>query len=123
MYTADASFQLIYFAKGSGVIRISGMTGGKALDARVQSGQLLVVPKFFSAAKVADGDGLEYFSVVTSLEPSFVQLAGKCHWKAMAPSVLQVSFNVIRGSWNFSKTRLPRVKLLFLLRIELRNRT
>ena len=68
MYTADASFQLIYFAKGSGVIRISGMTGGKALDARVQSGQLLVVPKFFSAAKVADGDGLEYFSVVTSLE-------------------------------------------------------
>nr|XP_027119937.1 uncharacterized protein LOC113736923 [Coffea arabica]XP_027119938.1 uncharacterized protein LOC113736923 [Coffea arabica] len=80
MYTADASFQLIYFAKGSGVIRISGMTGGKALDARVQSGQLLVVPKFFSAAKVADGDGLEYFSVVTSLEPSFVQLAGKCQF-------------------------------------------
>lgn len=66
MYTADASFQLIYITKGSGSIQIGGLNGKNVLEAKVQSGQLLVVPKFFPAAKIADADGLEYFSVVTS---------------------------------------------------------
>lgn len=111
--TADASFQLIYITKGSGVVEIAAFNGKNALKAKVESGQLCVVPRFFPAAKIADEEGLEYFSVATSLEPFFVELAGETSvWKAMAPSVLQASFNVDPGFVELFKNKIANGQII-----------
>ncbi|XP_027113140.2 glutelin type-A 2 [Coffea arabica] len=112
MYTADASFQLIFITKGSGVVEIAGLNGKNALAAKVQSGQLCVVPKFLPVAKIADEEGLEYFCVVTSLAPYFAELAGETTvWKAMDPSVLQSAFNVDPGLVELFNTKIGKGKL------------
>lgn len=67
-YTADSSAQLIYIIRGSGRVQIVGLNGANVLDANVKKGQLLIVPKFFVAAKLADQGGLKFVSVATSSE-------------------------------------------------------
>ncbi|KAL3538549.1 hypothetical protein ACH5RR_001915 [Cinchona calisaya] len=112
VYTADVSFQLIYITKGSGLFQIVGLNGKNVLEAKVQSGQLLVVPKYFPSSKTADKDGLEYFSTVTSSKPSFVQLAGETSvWKAFAPSVLQAAFNVDPGLVELFQAKIANSKI------------
>ncbi|KAA8545523.1 hypothetical protein F0562_020307 [Nyssa sinensis] len=95
MYTADSEAQLTYTVKGSGKIQIVGINGERVLDTKVQAGQMFVVPKFFVAATIADAEGMEFFSVITSSQPVFGHLAGaKSVWNALSPTVLQTSFNV-----------------------------
>ena len=68
MYAADSSVQVIYVAKGSGRIQVVGINGERALDTKVKAGHLLVVPRFFVASAIADGEGVEYFSLITATE-------------------------------------------------------
>ncbi|KAA8545522.1 hypothetical protein F0562_020306 [Nyssa sinensis] len=95
MYTTDSEVQLTYIVKGSGKIQIVGINGERVLDTKVQAGQLFVVPKFFMAATIADAEGMEYCSVITSPQPVFGQLAGATSvWKASSPTILQASLDV-----------------------------
>ncbi|KAB1200743.1 13S globulin basic chain [Morella rubra] len=96
MYTADSAAQVIYVVKGSGKIQIVGINGKRVLDMEVKPGQLLVVPRFFVVAKLAGGDGLECFSVITDKQPVLKVLAGEVSsvWEALSPSVLEASLNV-----------------------------
>ncbi|KAB1200744.1 hypothetical protein CJ030_MR0G006466 [Morella rubra] len=57
----------------------------------VKPGQLLVVPRFFVVAKLAGGDGLECFSVITDKQPV---LEVSSVWEALSPSVLVAYLNV-----------------------------
>ncbi|XP_059596942.1 glutelin type-A 3-like isoform X1 [Vitis vinifera] len=95
MYAGDSSVQVIYVAKGSGRIQVVGINGERALDAKVKAGHLLLVPRFFVASAIADGEGLEYFSLITATEPIFGEFTGKTSvWGALSPHVLQASLNV-----------------------------
>ncbi|KAJ9687424.1 hypothetical protein PVL29_016064 [Vitis rotundifolia] len=95
MYAADSSVQVIYVAKGSGRIQVVGINGERALDTKVKAGHLFVVPRFFVASAIADGEGMEYFSMITTTQPVFGEFTGKTSvWGALSPQVLQASLNV-----------------------------
>lgn len=66
LYAADSAVQLIYVVKGSGRVQIVGINGKRVLDMEVKAGHLLLVPSFFVVAKLAGGDGLDYFSIITA---------------------------------------------------------
>ncbi|RWV78483.1 hypothetical protein GW17_00060545 [Ensete ventricosum] len=65
-FFVDAAVQLIYVAKGSGRVQIAGTDGNRALDAEVKEGHLFGLPKFFAMSVIAGGEGMEWFSIITS---------------------------------------------------------
>lgn len=64
VYVSESADQLIYVAKGSGKIQIVGISD--KIDAEVKRGQLILVPKYFAAGKVAGEEGLECISIITA---------------------------------------------------------
>ncbi|CAK9144943.1 unnamed protein product [Ilex paraguariensis] len=66
MYTADSSVQMVYVSSGSGRVQMVGFNGQNALDTKVQAGKLFVVPKFVTVSVIAEGEGMECFSILTS---------------------------------------------------------
>lgn len=94
-FFVDASVQLIYVAKGSGRVQIAGTDGNRALDAEVKEGYLFGLPKFFAMSVIAGGEGMEWFSIITSPRPAFEQLTGRTSELNMLPSqILESSLNV-----------------------------
>lgn len=95
MYNTDSAVQVTYVVRGSGRIQISGINGKVVVDTNVKAGHLFVLPSFFVAAKVADSEGMECFSVVTASCPIIQQVGGKKSvFAALSPGVLQASLNV-----------------------------
>ncbi|KAI4298995.1 hypothetical protein L6164_032495 [Bauhinia variegata] len=95
VYPANTAIQLIYIARGNGKIEIVGLNGERELDTEVNAGHLLVVPQFFVLAVIAGGEGIEYYSMVTTKKPVFEELAGNFSiWEAISPKVQQVALNV-----------------------------
>ncbi|KAK6282694.1 hypothetical protein POUND7_016519 [Theobroma cacao] len=80
MYAADA--------------QITGLNGKLVLDTKVKTGQLFVVPRFFMVSLLADREGMECFSIMTSALPVIGELAGKDSVLNTIPSALQVCLNV-----------------------------
>ncbi|CDP18392.1 unnamed protein product [Coffea canephora] len=75
--------------------QIVGVDGKRVLETTVKAGNLFIVPRFFVVSKIADADGLEWFSIVTTPDPIFTHMAGRTSvWKALSPEVLQASFKV-----------------------------
>ncbi|KAE8690047.1 UDP-galactose/UDP-glucose transporter 5B-like isoform X1 [Hibiscus syriacus] len=61
----------------------------------VKEGNLLIVPRFFVVSKIADPEGLSWFSIITTPNPVFTHLAGSIGaWKAISPEILQAAFKV-----------------------------
>ncbi|WVZ24906.1 hypothetical protein V8G54_003450 [Vigna mungo] len=56
--------------------QVVGMDGRRVLETTVKVGNLFIVPRFFVVFKIADSDGLEWFSIVTTPNPVFIHLAG-----------------------------------------------
>ena len=67
-YAANSSVRVIYVAKGSGRIQIVGINGASVLDTELKAGHLCVVPRFFVASTIADGEGMEYLSMLTTTQ-------------------------------------------------------
>ncbi|RDX95832.1 Glutelin type-A 1, partial [Mucuna pruriens] len=87
-----------YIVRGSGRAQVVGVDGRKVLETTVKAGNLFIVPRFFVVSKIADPDGLEWFSIITTPNPVFTHLAGSSSaWKALSPTVLQAAFNVDAG--------------------------
>jgi quercetin dioxygenase-like cupin family protein len=63
-YTADGTFQVFYVARGTGRVQVVGIGGKRVLDTKIQAGQLLVVPRFFVVAQIADSEGMEFVSIL-----------------------------------------------------------
>ncbi|XP_058187767.1 12S seed storage globulin 2-like isoform X1 [Rhododendron vialii] len=94
VYVTD-SVQVAYVIRGSGRVQFAGANGEKLLDATVKAGELFVVPRFVVAIEIADAQGMEYLSVITSSKPVIWELSGKTSiWKAFSPVILQVSLSV-----------------------------
>ncbi|KAL0421012.1 UNVERIFIED_CONTAM: hypothetical protein Slati_3124100 [Sesamum latifolium] len=51
--------------------------------------------RFFVVSKIADPDGMDWFSIISTPNPVFTHLAGRTSvWKSLSPEVLQASFGV-----------------------------
>lgn len=94
-FSCDSAYQVTYIIRGSGRVQVVGADGKRVLETTVTGGSLFIVPRFYVVSKIADADGLEWFSIVTTPNPIFSHLAGRTSvWKALSPEVLQASFNV-----------------------------
>ncbi|KAJ4978072.1 hypothetical protein NE237_008852 [Protea cynaroides] len=94
-FSCDSALQVTYVIRGSGRVQVVGVDGRRVLETTLKAGCLFIVPRFFVVSKIADNDGLEWFSIITTPNPIFTNLAGKTSvWKALSPEVLEASFNV-----------------------------
>lgn len=118
-FAQDSSVEVVYVVRGGGRVEIVGINGQSVLDTEVKEGELFVVPKFFVSAAVADGDGMDLFTVMTSSKPVIENLAGKTSvWNAISPMVLQASLDVTDQEFEqFSSQILEVANFLFPKRI------
>ncbi|XP_074362894.1 glutelin type-D 1-like isoform X1 [Apium graveolens] len=94
-FSCDSAYQVTHIIRGSGRAQIVGIDGKRVLETRVEAGNLFIVPRFFVVSKIADPEGLEWFSIMSTPAPIFTNLAGSNGaWKALSPRVIQASFNV-----------------------------
>ncbi|XP_020579616.1 glutelin type-A 1-like [Phalaenopsis equestris] len=92
-FSCDSAYQVTYVLRGSGRVQVVGIDGKRVLETRIEAGYLFIVPRFFVVSKIADAEGMEWFSIITTPNPIFTHLAGRTSvWKAISPEVLQASF-------------------------------
>ncbi|KAL2332097.1 hypothetical protein Fmac_019678 [Flemingia macrophylla] len=97
-FSCDSALQVTYIVKGSGRVQVVGVDGRRVLETTIKAGSLFIVPRFFVVSKIADPEGMEWFSIITTPNPVFTHLAGSSSvWKALSPSVLQAAFNIDSG--------------------------
>ncbi|XP_074570687.1 glutelin type-A 1-like [Curcuma longa] len=93
-FSCDSAYQVTYIVSGSGRVQVVGVNGKRVLETHVKAGYLFIVPRFFVVSKIADADGMAWFSIISTPNPVFTHLAGKTSvWKAMSPEVLQAAFD------------------------------
>lgn len=93
-FSSDSAFQVTYVVRGSGRVQVVGVDGKRVLETHVKAGYLFIVPRFFVVSKIADADGMDWFSIITTPNPVFSHLAGRTSvWKAISPEVLESAFN------------------------------
>ncbi|KAK9157920.1 hypothetical protein Scep_004494 [Stephania cephalantha] len=94
-FSCDSAYQVTYVVRGSGRAQVVGVDGQRVLETTVKAGCLFIVPRFFVVSKIAGGEGMEWFSIITTPDPVFTNLAGSNSvWKALSPQVLEASFDV-----------------------------
>ncbi|XP_075523902.1 glutelin type-D 1-like isoform X1 [Primulina tabacum] len=94
-FSCDSALQVTYVVRGSGHVEVVGVDGKLVLDTTLKAGNLFIVPRFFVVSKIADPDGMDWFSIITTPNPIFTHLAGRTSvWKALSPQVKQAAFNV-----------------------------
>ncbi|KAL3631197.1 hypothetical protein CASFOL_024181 [Castilleja foliolosa] len=94
-FSCDSALQVTYIVRGSGRAQVVGADGKRVLEVTVKAGNLFIVPRFFVVSKIADPDGMDWFSIITTPNPIFTHLAGRTSvWKALSPEVLQAALNV-----------------------------
>ncbi|KAK9082159.1 hypothetical protein Syun_031320 [Stephania yunnanensis] len=94
-FSCDSAYQVTYVVRGSGRAQVVGVDGQRVLETTVKAGCLFIVPRFFVVSKIAGGEGMEWFSIITTPDPVFTNLAGSNSvWKALSPQVLEASLDV-----------------------------
>lgn len=71
--SVDTAIRVTYIVKGSGTVKVHD-SGGFVADRPIEAGELFVVPRLLSVSKIADPDGMEWFSVVTNHNVTFIYL-------------------------------------------------
>ncbi|KAK4762564.1 hypothetical protein SAY86_008332 [Trapa natans] len=105
-FSCDSALQVTYVVRGSGRAQVVGIDGKRVLEVTVKAGNLFIVPRFFVVSKIADPDGLEWFSIISTPNPIFTNLAGKTSvWKALSPQVLQAAFNISPEAENHFRSK------------------
>lgn len=65
-FSCDSALQVTYIVRGSGRVQVVGIDGRRVLDTTLKAGNLFIVPRFFVVSKIADNDGMEWFSIITT---------------------------------------------------------
>lgn len=65
-FSCDSALQVTYIVRGSGRVQVVGVDGRRVLETTVKGGDLFIVPRFFVVSKIADPDGMEWFSIITT---------------------------------------------------------
>ncbi|KAF3584257.1 hypothetical protein F2Q69_00032221, partial [Brassica cretica] len=85
-FSCDSALQVTYIVGGSGRVQVVGADGKRVLETHITAGSLFIVPRFFVVSKIADTEGMSWFSIVTTPDPNFTHLAGRTSmWKALSP--------------------------------------
>ncbi|KAJ9686722.1 hypothetical protein PVL29_015530 [Vitis rotundifolia] len=114
-FSCDSALQVTYVVRGSGRVQVVGVDGKRVLETTLKAGNLFIVPRFFVVSKIADSDGMEWFSIISTPNPIFTNLAGKTGvWKALSSQVLEAAFNIppdaekqFRSKRNFDAVFFP----------------
>ncbi|GBG86048.1 hypothetical protein CBR_g40949 [Chara braunii] len=87
---------IVYIIRGKGRVQIAGPDGRNELDAEVRAGQVVAIPRFFAALKVAsEEEPLEIISVTSSSMPLSSFLSGSTSLlKNMPLEVVSHAFNI-----------------------------
>ncbi|KAH9624386.1 hypothetical protein KSS87_011897 [Heliosperma pusillum] len=94
-FSCDSALQVTYILRGSGRVQVVGVNGKRVLETTLRAGDLFIVPRFFVVSKIADNDGMHWFSIISTPDPLFTHLAGRTSvWKALSSEVLEAAFNV-----------------------------
>ncbi|XP_043695950.1 glutelin type-D 1 [Telopea speciosissima] len=94
-FSCDSAYQVTYVLKGSGRVQVVGVDGKRVLETTLKAGNLFIVPRFHVVSKIADNDGMHWFSIISTPNPVFTHMAGATSvWKALSPQVLEGAFNV-----------------------------
>ncbi|KAE9449399.1 hypothetical protein C3L33_18711, partial [Rhododendron williamsianum] len=72
--TIQIPIRLVMFFKRQRKGPVCVANGEKLLDATVKAGELFVVPRFVVAIEIADAQGMEYLSVITSSREDYGQV-------------------------------------------------
>ncbi|CAN4121048.1 unnamed protein product [Withania somnifera] len=76
-FSVDLALQVTYIVKGIFLTHTSKLV------------IFFIIPRFCVVSKISDPDGLEWFSIITTPNPKFTNLAGNdAPWKFMSPQVL-----------------------------------
>jgi len=65
-FSCDSALQVTYIVRGSGRVQVVGVDGKRVLETTLKAGNLFIVPRFFVVSKIADNDGMEWFSIITT---------------------------------------------------------
>ena len=65
-FSCDSALQVTYIVRGGGRVQVVGVDGKRVLETTVKAGNLFIVPRFFVVSKIADPDGMEWFSIITT---------------------------------------------------------
>lgn len=65
-FSCDSALQVTYVVRGSGRVQVVGVDGKRVLETTIKGGNLFIVPRFYVVSKIADPDGLEWFSIITT---------------------------------------------------------
>lgn len=65
-FSCDSALQVTYIVRGSGRVQVVGQDGKRVLETHIKGGNLFIVPRFFVVSKIADPDGMEWFSIITT---------------------------------------------------------
>ena len=65
-FSCDSAYQVTYIVRGSGRAQVVGVDGKRVLETTVKAGNLFIVPRFFVVSKIADPEGLEWFSIIST---------------------------------------------------------
>ncbi|KAL0406210.1 UNVERIFIED_CONTAM: 12S seed storage protein CRD [Sesamum latifolium] len=76
-FSCDSALQVTYIVRGSGRVQVVGVDGKRVLETTIKAGNLFIVPRFFVVSKIADPDGMDWFSIITTPNPVFTHLAGR----------------------------------------------
>ncbi|KAL0413446.1 UNVERIFIED_CONTAM: Glutelin type-A 1 [Sesamum radiatum] len=82
---------------GADLVRLNGKamcSPGFSCDSALQ---VTYIVRGSGRVQIADPDGMDWFSIITTPNPVFTHLAGRTSvWKALSPEVLQAAFGVSR---------------------------
>ncbi|KAL0367890.1 UNVERIFIED_CONTAM: hypothetical protein Scaly_1007900 [Sesamum calycinum] len=70
-FSCDSALQVTYIVRGSGRVQVVGVDGKRVLETTIKAGSLFIVPRFFVVSKIADPDGMDWFSIITTPNPVF----------------------------------------------------
>lgn len=65
-FSCDSALQVTYVVRGSGRVQVVGVDGKRVLETTLKAGNLFIVPRFFVVSKIADPDGMEWFSIIST---------------------------------------------------------
>ncbi|KAL9346029.1 hypothetical protein Peur_060882 [Populus x canadensis] len=66
IFKQNGTVQVSDVADGSGRVQAVGISGKRALDTKVEAGQLVVPTFFVVAGNIAGNEGMEFVSVLTT---------------------------------------------------------
>ncbi|KAI9184767.1 hypothetical protein LWI28_000889 [Acer negundo] len=91
-----------------------GLNSKLVLDSKIVVGQLVVVPRFFTVAIIAQAQGMECFSITTSSRPVEVAdfASNRSVLNALSPSILRCALNVPPEFVNFFKGQMAKTDVL-----------